>query len=206
MECQFPEGSVPRIPQTAIEAPCLGSSSFSAQGLGCIGDNMDFGLVLDDLVSSGILDVDISAQSTHIWDNIDLHTSVQFELPSPPPATVLDRGVSGVLVGEFVPPWSPGHFLYSRFFRHETQPVFRPAVVSLTERLMRTALRSYPNMMQTDSMPPFIHSTHVAHEDMRTTLDNCVSLVLLWKSQRGFNKRFVGESVERERFRLFDEV
>lgn len=214
MECRFPEGSVPRIPQTVVEAPRFGFSPFSAQELGYIGDNMDFGLVLDDLVSGGILDVDISPQTTHIWDDINLDTPFQFEIPPPPPpppppsppATVLDRDVSGIIAGGFAPPWSPGHFLYSRFFRQETQPVFRPAVVSLTERLMRTTLRSYPNMMQTDGMPPFIHSTHLAQEDMRATLENCVSLALLWKSQREFNKRFVEESVERERFKLFNEV
>lgn len=207
MECRFPEGSLPRTTQTVIEAPSPGPLPFSAQELGYVGDNMDFGLILDDLVSNNIFDIGIGAQSTHIWDDVNLHTPVQFEIPSSPPTTVLDRDVSsGILAGKFAPPWSPGHFLYSRFLRQEIQPVSRPAVASLTERLMKAALRSYPNMMQTDGMPPFIHSTHAANEDMKTTLENCVSLALLWKSQREFNKRFVKESVERERFRLFGEV
>lgn len=164
---------------------------------------MDFGLILDDLISNNVLNIGTSAPT---WDNIN---PVQFELPPPPSVeltVVLDRNVSGILAGQFKPPWSPGHFLYSRFFQHEALPVFRPSVASLTERLMKTALRSYPNMMHPDSMPPFIHLAHATHEDMRTTLDNCISLVLLWKSQREFNKRFVKESLERERNRLYGEV
>lgn len=201
MECRFAEGSIPRIPRTITEIPGLAPSPFPGQGLDFnIGNDVDLGSILDDLISNDILDIGTSAPA---WDNSGL---VRFELPpSPlPEPTVLD--VSGILAWEFDPPWSPGHFLFSRFLQYEAQPVFRPSVASLTERLMKTALRSYPNMMKPDSMPPFIHHTHVTHEDMRSTLDNCVSLVLLWKSQREFNKRFVEESLERERNRLYGEV
>lgn len=201
MECRFVDGSIPRIPQTVTEIPGLAPSPFLGQGLDCnIGNDIDFDSILDDLISNDILDIGTSAPA---WDNINL---VRFELPPPPLQEPTVHDVSGILAGKFEPPWSPGHFLFSRFFQHEEQPVFRPSVASLTERLMKTALRSYPNMMRPDSMPPFIHPTHVTHEDMRTTLDNCVSLVLLWKSQREFNKRFVEESLKRERNRLYGEV
>lgn len=170
---------------------------------------MDFGLILDELASNNILDIDIDAQPALTWDDISLQPPAQSELPPLvllEPTLVADRGASGILAGRFEPPWLPGHFLYSRFLPPETQPIVRTTVASLTERLMRTALRSYPNMMQPDGVPPFIHCTHARHGDMRTALENCVSLVLLWKSQREFNKRFVEESVERERSRLFSEV
>lgn len=193
-----------RAPQTIAEVPNLGPPPFLGQDLDCVGGDMDFGLILDDLVSNDILDIGISAAPT--WDGINLNTPVQFESPPLLDHTALDINVSGILAAGFEPPWLPGHFLYSRFCHQEDQPVFRPTVTSLTERLMRTALRSYPNMMQPDSMPPFIHSTHVTHEDMKTTLENCVSLVLLWKSQRDFNKGFVEESLQRERDRLLCEV
>lgn len=197
MECRFAEGSIPSIPQTITEIPGLARSPFPGQGLDPnIGNDVDLGSILDDLISNDILDIGTNVPA---WDNSGL---VRFELPPEP--TVHE--VSGILACDFDPPWLPGHFLFSRFLQYEAQPVFRPSVASLTERLMKTALRSYPNMMGPDSMPPFIHPTHVTHEDMRLTLDNCVSLVLLWKSQRELNKRFVEESLERERNRLYGEV
>lgn len=213
MECRFPEGLAPKIPQRVIEAPSLGPPPSLGQGLSYTGDNIDFSLILDDLASTDIhdidildidiLDVDISARPALTWGDIDLDTSVQFMLPFLPS---LDTATGDVVAGPFEPPWSPGHFLCSRFSEQDQRLVFRPAVVSLTERMMKTALRSYPNMMETGGVRLFVHSTNATHRDMKVTLENCASLVLLWKSQREFNKRFVSEGLERERSRLLSEV
>lgn len=225
MECRFPEGLAPRIPQAVIEAPSFGPlpSPGQEQGLGYTTDNIDFGLILDEPVSTNILDidildtdildidildvdildVDISARSALAWNEINLDTLVQFKLPFLP---LLEPTASGIVAMSSPLPWSPGHFLSSRFCEPDPRPVFRPAVVSLTERLMKTALRSYPNMVEAGGVPLIIHSTFAAHEDMKVALENCASMVLLWKSQRGFNKRFVSESLERERSRLLSEV
>lgn len=218
MECRFPEGLAPRVPQRVIEAPSLRPPPSLGQGLGYTGDDIDFNLILDELVSTDILDidildidildvdipdVDISARPALTWSDMDLDNSVQFMLPFLPS---LETATGDVVAGLFEPPWSPGHFLCSRFSEQEQRLVFRPAVVSLTERLMKTALRSYPNMMEAGGVRLFVHSTNATHGDMKVILENCASLVLLWKSQKEFNKRFVSEGLERERSRLLSEV
>lgn len=201
---------MPRTPQTRVPPSPKPSTSLGdgLDGVGSIGDDIDFAAMLDDLGGNDMLDIDIRAQPAFSWDDLNLSTPGQFESPHEPVLEMSDipsNDTGDILPGQFKPPWTPGHFLHSRYYPQEPLGA-RPTVASLTERLMIMALRSYPNMMQPDGVPPFIHPTHSGHEDMKATLENCVSLALLWKSQKNFNKRFVKESIGREGQRLLNEV
>lgn len=212
LECQYPAGSVARVPTTAATITNLPSPSVSSgDGLSSFVGEMDFNVILDDLRTGNVLDIGniAQAQTTFSWDEFTIPSPNQFEFQSEPPTDIRvhSTSIGDIIPGKSLPPWTLGHSLYSRFTPQETQrSTARFTIVSLTERLITITLRSYPNMMQPDGVPPFIHAVHSAHEDMRTTLENCVGLVLLWKSQRGFNHRFVADSLERERSRLFSEV
>jgi hypothetical protein len=206
IECRYPsirEVGAAHTPRSSRPVGDVSSVVRRTRLESSIGDaDVDFGAFIVD-------SPDVMPQSSVSipWD--EGSDPISFPIPLELGALDLPEGLStDIVLAPIVPPWTAGHFLESRFTTPASVDgtVSRARQPSLTESIVTLTLRSYPMMMQPGGLPPFIHSEHIRHADMRSILANCLSLMVLWRAQRSVNQDFVKECVERERDKLFREV